>query len=85
MKNYKVCILAAGLGSRSFNPDINKALLPLKNKAIISHIIDNFDIKVNGRYEIVEGSPDAVKFSNNRPVASYNSDSQTNKLNNSNK
>jgi choline kinase len=45
MRNYKVCILAAGLGSRSFNPDINKALLPLKNKAIISHIIDNFDIK----------------------------------------
>jgi choline kinase len=34
MKNYKVCILAAGLGSRSFNPDINKALLPLNNKAI---------------------------------------------------
>ena len=45
MKNYKVCILAAGIGSRSFNPDINKALLPLNNKAIISHIIDNFDIK----------------------------------------
>ena len=45
MKNYKVCILAAGLGSRSFNPDINKALLPLNNKAIISHIIDNFDIQ----------------------------------------
>ena len=42
MKNYKVCILAAGLGSRSFNPDINKALLPLNNKAIISHIIDMF-------------------------------------------
>ena len=45
MKNYKVCILAAGIGSRSFNPDINKALLPLSNKAIISHIIDNFQIK----------------------------------------
>jgi choline kinase len=45
MRNYKVCILAAGLGSRSFNPDINKALLPLSNKAIISHIIDNFDIR----------------------------------------
>jgi choline kinase len=45
MKNYKVCILAAGLGSRSFNPDINKALLPLNNKAVISHIIDNFDIQ----------------------------------------
>lgn len=42
MKNYKVCILAAGQGSRSFSPEINKALLPLDGKAIISHIIDKF-------------------------------------------
>lgn len=43
MKNFKVCILAAGIGSRSFDPSINKALLPLNGKAIISHIIDKFD------------------------------------------
>jgi predicted RNA methylase len=34
MRNYKVCILAAGLGSRSFNPDINKALLNNKKLQI---------------------------------------------------
>ena len=45
MKNYKICILAAGIGSRSFSPEINKALLPLNNEAIISHIIDKFDVK----------------------------------------
>ena len=42
MKNFKVCILAAGQGSRSFSPEINKALLPLDGKAIISQIIDKF-------------------------------------------
>ena len=45
MADYKVCILAAGLGSRSFNTEINKALLPINNKAVLSHIIDNFDIQ----------------------------------------
>lgn len=45
MANYKVCILAAGLGNRSFNAEVNKALLPINNKAVISHIIDNFDVK----------------------------------------
>ena len=43
MKNYKVCILAAGIGSRSFDPNINKALLPLDGKAVISNIIDKFE------------------------------------------
>ncbi len=45
MKKFKVCILAAGIGSRSFDPNINKALLPLDDKAVISHIIDKFDEK----------------------------------------
>ena len=45
MKNYKVCILAAGIGSRSFDPNINKALLPLDGKAVISNIIDKFEKK----------------------------------------
>lgn len=42
--NRKVCILAAGIGSRmgSYAKIINKTLLPVKNKAIISHIIDQF-------------------------------------------
>jgi NDP-sugar pyrophosphorylase family protein/mannose-6-phosphate isomerase-like protein (cupin superfamily) len=40
-----VCILAAGLGTRLGNlaKDYHKALLPIKNKAILSHIIDKFD------------------------------------------
>jgi len=39
-----VLILAAGLGTRLENltKDINKALLPINNRAIISHIIDKF-------------------------------------------
>lgn len=39
-----VCILTAGKGSRMgpLADTINKALLPLKGKAIISHIIDSF-------------------------------------------
>ena len=38
----KVCILAAGIGSRSFSKITHKALLPLGNKAILSHIINQF-------------------------------------------
>jgi NDP-sugar pyrophosphorylase family protein/mannose-6-phosphate isomerase-like protein (cupin superfamily) len=43
-KTPAVLILAAGLGSRLKNltKDINKVLLPINNKAIISHIIDMF-------------------------------------------
>ena len=43
-KKPAVLILAAGLGSRLKNltKNINKVLLPINNKAIISHIIDKF-------------------------------------------
>lgn len=43
-KNPAVLILSAGLGSRLnlLTSNINKALLPIKNKAIISHIIEKF-------------------------------------------
>jgi choline kinase/mannose-6-phosphate isomerase-like protein (cupin superfamily) len=46
-----ICILAAGVGSRlsSLSEHINKGLLPLNNKAIISHLID----KVSEDYDIV--------------------------------
>lgn len=38
--NYKLCILAAGKGSRNTSIDgLHKALLPIENKATISHII----------------------------------------------
>jgi len=41
--NYKVCILAAGKGTRNTSvKGIHKSLLPLENKAIISHIIEKF-------------------------------------------
>ena len=41
MANYKVCILAAGVGSRvgDVTQNINKALLPINFKAVISYII----------------------------------------------
>lgn len=40
----KICILAAGKGTRMgpIDNNLNKALLPIKNKAIISHIIEFF-------------------------------------------
>ena len=39
----KVCILAAGIGSRNKCIEgLHKALLPLNNKPVISHIIDSF-------------------------------------------
>ena len=44
MKDYKVCILAAGVGSRigDVTNNINKALLPVNFKAVISYIIEKF-------------------------------------------
>jgi len=48
--NYKFCILAAGKGTRMKNIlELHKALLPLENKAVISHIIN----KVPKEVEIV--------------------------------
>ena len=43
-QGYKVCILTAGSGVRlaPLTKNINKAILPLGNKAVISHIIDKF-------------------------------------------
>ena len=50
MENYKVCILAAGVGSRMFNftKHFNKVLIPVKGKPIICHIIEKFpeDIEI---------------------------------------
>ena len=41
---YKVCILAAGSGSRLNNlSKIHKSLLPINERAIISSIIEQFD------------------------------------------
>ena len=45
--NFKFCILAAGRGTRNNDIDgLHKALLPLENKPVISHIIDKLDKKV---------------------------------------
>ena len=45
--NFKFCILAAGRGTRNNDVDgLHKALLPLENKPVISHIIDKLDKKV---------------------------------------
>ncbi|MCD4771258.1 NTP transferase domain-containing protein [archaeon] len=45
---YKVCILAAGIGSRmsEFSEHLNKVLLPLKGKPVICHIIEKFPKEV---------------------------------------
>jgi NDP-sugar pyrophosphorylase family protein len=42
--NYKVCIPTAGIGSRlgSITKNLNKALVSLQNKPIISHIVEKF-------------------------------------------
>jgi len=41
---YKICIVAAGIGSRmgDFTDELNKAMLPLCYKPVISHIIEQF-------------------------------------------
>ena len=46
-----LCILTAGIGSRleNLSEHINKGLLPLDNKAVITHMID----KTPKEYEIV--------------------------------
>ena len=45
--NFKFCILAAGRGTRNNDvKGLHKALLPLENKPIISHIVDKLDKKV---------------------------------------
>ena len=45
--NFKFCILAAGRGTRNNDvKGLHKALLPLENKPIISHIIDKLDEKI---------------------------------------
>jgi mannose-6-phosphate isomerase len=55
-KQPAVCILAAGKGSRLKNigEEIHKALLPIENKAVISHLIEkippDFDIIVATNY-----------------------------------
>lgn len=45
MNNIKVCILAAGVGSRmgALSQNVNKAILPINFKAVISHIIEKFE------------------------------------------
>lgn len=42
--NYKVCILAAGVGSRmgNFSEHLNKVLIPVQGKPTICHIIEYF-------------------------------------------
>ena len=45
--NYKFCILAAGKGTRNKTIlGLHKALLPLENKAVISHIIDKLPVSI---------------------------------------
>ena len=46
--NYKVCILAAGAGTRmgELTNHVNKAILPVNFKAVISHIIEKFPAEV---------------------------------------
>ena len=45
--NFKFCILAAGRGTRNNDVDgLHKALLPLENKPVISHIIDKLDKRI---------------------------------------
>ena len=45
---YKVCILAAGIGSRmgNFTKVFNKALLPINGKPAICHIVEKFSEEI---------------------------------------
>ena len=45
---FKVCILAAGVGSRNLiSKNTHKALLPINYKAVISHIIELYPKKTD--------------------------------------
>jgi NDP-sugar pyrophosphorylase family protein len=46
--DYKVCILAAGKGSRleNFTHHLNKAFLPIRGKPVLSYIIESYDPNV---------------------------------------
>lgn len=48
MANYKVCILTAGVMSRmgAYAEHINKALMPVNGKAVLSHIVEKFSADV---------------------------------------
>ena len=48
MENYKVCILAAGIGTRmgDISEHINKAILPVNFKGVISYIIEKFPLDI---------------------------------------
>ena len=64
MTNYKVFLPCAGIGARlgEFTDNVNKALLSVGNKPVISHIVEKFDnidfslkdiIKVVDKYKII--------------------------------
>ncbi len=46
--NYKVCILAAGIGSRmgELSDHVNKAVLPINFKGVVSYIIEKFPLNI---------------------------------------
>ena len=48
MSDFKVCILAAGVGSRmgALSQHVNKGVLPINFKAVISHILEKFDTNI---------------------------------------
>jgi len=48
MRNYKVCILAAGISKNmgALSENVNRAILPVNFKAVISHIIEKFPEEV---------------------------------------
>ena len=73
--NNTVIIPTAGTGSRmgNFTKDLNKALLPYKNKPILSHIIDQFPIDTkfiiptkNG-FHLITDRFDVLEFKKNYP------------------
>ena len=44
---YKYCILAAGAGHRNFfSKNSHKALLPLDNRTVLSHLLEKLDPKI---------------------------------------
>ena len=59
-KNYKLCILAAGRGTRNNSiAGLHKSLLPIENKAAISKIIEKFEKDVEIA-KLVQESDDIV-------------------------
>src|SRR3989338_156690 len=64
MENYKICILAAGVGSRmgALSENISKAVLPVNFKGVISYIIEKFPKEIECVIAVVHKKETVIDY-----------------------